>query len=134
MFLAVTKPHLTLLAILILVTSSCAMKNLLWEFMGADIKISAKALPVTGENHSDDTDLLALCLATQSHSSINEADFLPNLLVKAPLLLLLVAGFISSWTLVLLFTRKKLPPVFTIPNYRTRIPIYLQLGRLVYYG
>jgi len=130
---AVTKPHLILLAILILLTSSCAMKHLLWDYMGADTKISAKALPVSDGKYLEDADMLALCLASEPQSSMDEADFLPNLLVKAPLLLFLAAVFVSSWALVLFFKRKKLPTVFTARRSWNTIPIYLKLGRLVYY-
>lgn len=131
---AVTKPHLILLAILILLTSSCAMKHLLWDFMGADTKISAKALPASVGNSLEDAEMLALCLSSGSASSLDEADFLPNLLLKAPLLLLLAAAFISTWAFVLLFQHKKLPTVFSTRSSWNTIPIYLKLGRLVYYG
>jgi hypothetical protein len=130
----VTKPHLILLAILILITSSCAMKHLLWDYMGAEKKISAKALPASGGYNLEDAEILALCLGAESVSSLDEADFLPNLLVNAPLLLLIAAAFFSSWVLVFLFQRKKLPTEFASRSSWTTIPIYLKLGRLVYYG
>lgn len=131
---AVTRPHLILLAILILLTSSCAMKHLLWDYMGADTKIPAKALPASGGYDLEDAEILALCLGTESASSLDEADFLPNLLVNAPLLLLIAAAFFSSWALVLLFQRQKLPTEFASRSSWNTIPIYLKLGRLVYYG
>ena len=128
-----TKPYHILLAILILITSSCAMKHLLWEYMGADTKISAKALPVSDGTYLEDAGMLALCFGAESDASLDEADFLPNLLVKTPLLLLLATVFFSSWALVLLFQHKKLPTVFTARRSWYTIPIYLRLGRLVYY-
>lgn len=128
-----TKPHLILLAILILLTSSCAMKHLLWDYMGAEKKISAKALPVNGGNGLEDAEMLALCLATGSQSSLDEADFLPNLLVKAPSLMFFAAVFIFSWALVVLSQREKLPAAFSVSRSGNTIPIYLRLGRLVYY-
>lgn len=128
-----TKPHLILLAILILITSSCAMKHLLWDYMGAEKKISAKALPVSGGSGLEDAEILALCLSTGSSSSLDEVDFLPNLLLKAPLLLLLTAAFIFSWALVLLSLWEKLPYAFALSRSRSSVPLYLKLGRLVYY-
>ena len=128
-----TKPHLILLAILILLTSSCAMKHLLWDYMGAEKKISAKALPVNGGSGLEDAEMLALCLSTGSSSSLDEADFLPQLLLKAPLLLLLAAVFIFPWALVVLSQREKLPTAFAASRSGNTIPIYLKLGRLVYY-
>lgn len=128
-----TKPHLILLAILILITSSCAMKHLLWDYMGAEKKISTKALPVSGGSGLEDAEMLALCLNTGSSSSLDESDFLPNLLLKAPLLLLLTVAFIFSWALAMLSQREKLPTEFAASCFRNTIPLYLRLRRLVYY-
>lgn len=109
------------------------MKHLLWDYMGAEKKISAKALPVSGGSGLEDAEMLALCLNTGSSSSLDESDFLPNLLLKAPLLLLLTVAFIFSWALAMLSQREKLPTEFAASCFRNTIPLYLRLRRLVYY-
>lgn len=129
----VTKPHFILLALFMLLTSSCAMKHLLWDYIGADTKIPAKALRLSDVSRDDAVDELALCAAADEGFLIDEAGFLPNVLVKAPWLLFFAAVFVP-WALSWLSERRNSPPAFAISDLRSTVPIYLRLGRLVYYG
>lgn len=108
---------------LMVLTSSCAMTKLLWEQMGIESAVPTKSYPSKA--------ISALCLQTGDSVS-DVAEVTANSTVKAPLLLsiLLVLSLISP-------RRSEQPGsnFFDLDfSNNTKVPIYLRLGRLIYYS
>lgn len=121
------------LSLVMLFASSCLMKNLLWDYLGIERAMPAKAIASLQE----DLDLmgsseayLALC-AANSDNSLDSIAVIPATF-DAPILLLL-GLFILSWTFSGVHPTEK---PYTRANYPTSstVPLYLKLGRLILYS
>lgn len=121
-----------ILSVMMLFTSSCTMKRLLWEYMGVEKAMATKALlPAEGVG-SISLSIAELCVA-EAGSSFDEAELIPSFPVKAPMLLLL-ALLIFPWILFRALLQRKSSFSGFHYLFPQPIPIYLKLGRLIYYS
>lgn len=121
-----------ILSILMLFSSSCTMKRLLWEYMEMEKGIPAKALLPAEGLGSKVLSAGELC-AAEAISLLDEAKLSLPAPVKAPMLLFF-AFLILPWMLVRILLQKW--PAFPAFHYSIPppVPIYLKLGRLIYYS
>ena len=108
------------------------MKRLLWEYMGVEKAIATKALLPSEEIGSTALSVAELC-AAEAGSFLDEAELIPSVPVKAPMLLLF-ALLILPWVLFRVLLQRK--PSFSgfYYTFPQPVPIYLKLGRLIYYS
>lgn len=121
-----------LISFTVLFSSTCSMKNMLWEQLGIESAVPAKPFSSKGisfQNHT--TSLLELCSA--NISSFDEAEIIPVGSTNAPLLLLSVL-FVLFLTLPGLLEQKRHSYSYTNYSQSGAVPIYLKLGRLIYYS
>lgn len=111
-----------------LFTSSCMMKNMLWDYFGLERAMPAKALASTlGSSDA----LLILCAADSNNLLDNTAVVAAS---NAPLILFLGLFIVISWIFSGIYRVKE--QAYTSFNYATSgtVPLYLKLGRLILYS
>ena len=121
---AEVQKFLIVLVSLVVLTSSCAVKKVLWEELRIGSAVPAKSYPLKA--------ISALCAEQKSDSLFDVAEVIPNTSVKAPLLLSLfvVVSAISVQDL-----QRPRPNVAHLDFFNTaKVPIYLKLGRLILYS
>ena len=128
----VSRLFILILSIMMLFTSSCTMKRLLWDYMGVEKAIATKAL-LPSEGRGSALSVAELC-AVEAGSFLDEAEeLIPSVPVKAPMLLLF-ALLILPWVMSRVLLQRK--PSFSGFKYSfpQPVPIYLKLGQLIYYS
>lgn len=110
------------------------MKKLLWDYMEVEKPIPTRALlPSSPENTSGNSVSIVELCAAKAGTVLDDADFISAIPVEAPFILFL-AFFLLPWALFRMLRQrnKSHPPYF----YSTpaAVPIYLKLGRLIYYS
>ena len=114
---------LIFLVFLMVLTSSCAVKNVLWAQLGLESAVPTKPYPSKA--------IAAVCIEN-GYSLFDVAEIMPNSSVKTPLLLsvLLVVSFISPNQL-----DQRQSNVGHLDFFNNaKVPLYLRLGRLIYYS
>lgn len=117
---------------MMLFTSSCMMKNMLWDYFGMERAMPAKALASTQENQMESSDALLILCAADSN---NLPDSTAVVAASNTSLILFLGFFIAiSWIFSGIYRAKE--QAYTSFNYATSgtVPLYLKLGRLILYS
>jgi hypothetical protein len=108
------------------------MKRVMWESMGVENSISAKAhLSSFEQLQNTGTSELTVC-AGKSGSLWNDAELMSTTPVKLPLLLFF-ALLIFPWALFRYFSQSQSSYSSFFYFFPYSLPIYLKLRRLIYY-
>lgn len=122
------------ISLLMLFSSTCTMKAMLWEQLGIEVPAPTKPYSSKGisfQSHAA-ASVAELCSSNMS-SFFDEAEILPGSSLKAPLVLLSVL-FILSLTLPELLQTKSNSNFSFHSSESGTVPIYLRLGQLIYYS
>ena len=130
------KLYIYILSLMMLFSSSCAMKKLLWEYLDVERTGSSRVQLPSPKGYEDQiseyTPEGEFCII-ESNDRQDEAALIPVSLLKVPSLLLFVLIFLP-WALFRIRLQKCPGHSYdSYPSYHP-VPIYLKLGRLIYYS
>lgn len=121
-----------ILAFITLFASSCAMKNLVWEYFGIEKATTTKILNAFKEIKSDRISFQNSC-TSKAETYLDGAEMVSPTTAKAPLLLFF--GFLLlPWKILAISSTQKLTTFNTEGSFPHTVPIYLKLNQLVYYS
>lgn len=125
-----SKPLVLILALVMLFTTSCAIKSVLLDYLEVERPIPAKAFTTFQTGSS--VPFSALC-AAKTGSLMDEAEMLSPDTVKIPFLLFL-GLFLLPWMIFRAEPGRKQYFAYSHFSFLNNVPIYLKYGRLVYYS